>query len=320
MRKVIIIGLGQIGSRHLQSLAQVKTPLEIYGVDPSIESLDVAKQRFFEVDIGNVKFKPISEIPKGKVFDFAIVATSSLTRFTVTKQLIESNKIKNILLEKVLFAELPHYKAMSDLLNAFNVNAWVNCPMRSYPIHYQIRKKLDNSDPVKVTVEGMEWGLGCNSMHFIDLVNYFTNTALKTVDSSELIPNIFPSKRSSYIEIYGQLKCIYENENSLNLECVQGDGYFRRMVIDNGKQSFVYDDSRGVVTHTIDGALNEEIPYRIPFQSELTGKVCEDVIGKNTCELISYADSADQHYLYVSELLRFLSKISGQTQAICNIT
>ena len=35
MKKVIIIGAGQIGSRHLQALAAIKTPLDIYVVDPT---------------------------------------------------------------------------------------------------------------------------------------------------------------------------------------------------------------------------------------------------------------------------------------------
>jgi len=46
---IIIIGCGQIGSRHIQSLSNLEYPLNIQLVDPSKDSLRIAKNRFFEV-------------------------------------------------------------------------------------------------------------------------------------------------------------------------------------------------------------------------------------------------------------------------------
>ncbi|MCV3262394.1 Gfo/Idh/MocA family oxidoreductase [Vibrio harveyi] len=46
---LLIIGAGQLGSRHLQALAQLDDKFSIYVLDPFEQSLEVAKQRYQEV-------------------------------------------------------------------------------------------------------------------------------------------------------------------------------------------------------------------------------------------------------------------------------
>ena len=46
MKTVLVIGAGQLGSRHLQALKLVQNDLSISVVDPFQASLDVAKERF----------------------------------------------------------------------------------------------------------------------------------------------------------------------------------------------------------------------------------------------------------------------------------
>ena len=53
--KIFIIGAGQIGSRHLQALRAVRIPLKISVIDPSTESLDLAKQRYEEMPKGKIE-------------------------------------------------------------------------------------------------------------------------------------------------------------------------------------------------------------------------------------------------------------------------
>lgn len=45
MKNIAIIGAGQLGSRHLQALAQVNADVILHIVDPSEQSLEVSKQR-----------------------------------------------------------------------------------------------------------------------------------------------------------------------------------------------------------------------------------------------------------------------------------
>ena len=45
MRNILIVGAGEIGSRHLQGIAAVKEKLSISVIDPSIDSLNLSKKK-----------------------------------------------------------------------------------------------------------------------------------------------------------------------------------------------------------------------------------------------------------------------------------
>ena len=48
MKNIVVIGVGALGSRHLQSLVNLsKEDFKVYAVDPNQNSLDKAKDRSF---------------------------------------------------------------------------------------------------------------------------------------------------------------------------------------------------------------------------------------------------------------------------------
>ncbi|MDH5645508.1 MAG: dehydrogenase, partial [Candidatus Heimdallarchaeota archaeon] len=85
VKTIAIIGVGQIGSRHLQGLTHLSIPSKIFLVDPIEASLDVAIKRYNEIEKNNIheliKYYEISELPK--ILDLAIIATSSDIRADV---------------------------------------------------------------------------------------------------------------------------------------------------------------------------------------------------------------------------------------------
>ena len=104
MYNILIIGAGQLGSRHLQGALLSKNELNITVVDPSQESINVACERASEVKYGNphstVSYK--IDIPNNEYIDICIIATAAHVRAIVTKQLLLTNEVKQIVFEKVL--------------------------------------------------------------------------------------------------------------------------------------------------------------------------------------------------------------------------
>ena len=47
---ILIVGAGQLGSRHLQGALKVLVPIDVFVIDPSNESLAIAAQRATEID------------------------------------------------------------------------------------------------------------------------------------------------------------------------------------------------------------------------------------------------------------------------------
>ena len=49
MNRIVLIGAGQLGSRHLQGLAKCKLPISIEVVEKSNSAINTAKERFEEI-------------------------------------------------------------------------------------------------------------------------------------------------------------------------------------------------------------------------------------------------------------------------------
>ena len=84
MVKIAIIGCGQIGSRHLQSLSFLEEEAIVYLIDPSVESKKISYDRFLDIagDSSSITVElncNIEDIDGN--LDVAIVSTSSFDRF-----------------------------------------------------------------------------------------------------------------------------------------------------------------------------------------------------------------------------------------------
>ena len=134
MKKIFIIGAGQLGSRHLQALKNITIPLDINVIDPSKKSLDIAKQRYDSIKIidnNNVSYyESINDVDSLSIVDLVIIATASNVRFQATIQLLNKFSVKTIIFEKILFNNPKDYSKIHKLLKSKNVSAFVNCTMR----------------------------------------------------------------------------------------------------------------------------------------------------------------------------------------------
>ena len=69
IRKILLIGCGEIGSRHLQALAKIEFPVKIWIVDPNLNSLKVGKKRFNEM----LKSGAIQEVKNFKKLNIDLI-------------------------------------------------------------------------------------------------------------------------------------------------------------------------------------------------------------------------------------------------------
>ena len=124
MKKIVIIGAGQFGSRHLQGILKLPFKAEIKVVDPSENSLNRAMQRSKEVDDVNdeISVEYFLSMPKIKDLDLAIIATTSSERKKAILELLETNNPKYILLEKVVFQNLNDFESIISILNEKRLN------------------------------------------------------------------------------------------------------------------------------------------------------------------------------------------------------
>lgn len=287
--KIAIIGAGQLGSRYLQGLSKVSLNIEVYVVDINIDSLDLAKKRWKEVGSSEVLVNYSTDIHSlPKHLNLAIIATSSNSRFNVSKLLVKNRKIEFVILEKVLTQSIHD---LADLNNLFYNKSltWVNTFFRT--IDYF--KKLKNNSvlsPISLTVKGGNWGIACNTIHILDFIFWWTGEQIININTSNLDKEWKKSKRDQFWEINGTLFVTYSNGSTATL------------ISDNTEDDFVIE----IKTNENEWIINwseDEKKGLIPSQSFRTHLIVEEILNTKKCELPSLEESTRLHNVFLKAMI-----------------
>lgn len=321
MKNIMIIGAGQLGSRHLQGALLSKYTLNITVIDLSKDSLQVAESRAAEVKYGNneTKVNFSQTIESDFQVDICIIATTANVRFQVFKELVSTCTVDNIIFEKVLFQTEKEYEDTEELLALNNIKAWVNCPRRMFPTYQKIQQLLANETEIAMNMIGSSWGMACNSIHFIDLFSFITNSTDISIDFSQLDDEVIPSKRGGYYEVNGIIKGQDSKGRTFKLECfvsanieslvVITSKNFKVTVKETGGELIVEENGQEIVTG-----------YTPLFQSQLTHKNIEEIIETSNSSLTNFRDSSRLHIPFVSGIKQHIELNSGKSLSCCPIT
>lgn len=327
MYNILLIGAGQLGSRHLQGLAKIDIPVCLGIVEPNPENLERARSRYKEIpENQNIKsiyfWNNISDINFNSI-DLAIIATNADIRHVVTEQLIKSKETRNLLFEKVLFQSPSIIDQQSSLLEQHNINAWINCPRRMYPVYQSIKEKIKNEQKIRLSIQGGSWGLACNSIHFIDLFSFLTDSYNISEAKTQLDDRIIQSKRPGFIELTGQLQFVTNNKDcTLFIESLADSEL--PLVINLTSENFrfiILEYEKTIITFSKENnwkEMRQEIT--IPFQSELTSIIAKDILTKNDVKVTSFKESAFLHKTMLSSFINHLNHLEQHKYNYCPIT
>ncbi|MBC3229579.1 Gfo/Idh/MocA family oxidoreductase [Serratia fonticola] len=312
MKNILLIGVGKLGVRHLQAIQKINIPAKIQVVDNSIDSLQLAKEISDSSEksstIKTITFlRNISDV-EGEI-DVCIIATSANVRLNIMKELLSLTKVNNFLLEKVLFQSLTQLHEAINLLKSKGAKAWVNCPRRMYDFYKDLKVVLDGDEFVSLKVCGSEWGMACNSIHFIDLWAFLSKDAKYNLKCTKLEPVIYESKRPGFMEVYGILTGSSKN-SYFELICTHADKVSLEIEIETNNHHVLINEvfsNMRVTDKRNDSFVDEKIS--IPFQSNLTNIFCENLLSQQEPELVCFSESACLHEAYLESLLQFFKNI-----------
>lgn len=323
MVNVAIIGAGQLGSRHLQGLARVETPLAIHLLDPSESSLALARSRYDEVAGASSPHRlhlcqDVAQLPDQ--LELAISATTANHRLPSLRQVLGQVGVRHVLLEKVLFQRVEEYQVAARLLEKTGTRAWVNCARRMFPGYQELKAFFGDEAPFLLQVTGGNWGLGCNAIHFCDLFTYLTGSDELSFDASGLDKMAHASKRVGFFEFTGTLVG-RQGHRQLLLQSRE-EVTPRHLVMIRSSSKTVLIDEVGGVARLLDEASGTwtERAFAVPYQSQLTTEFAKDVLSGRPPILPDFASSSRVHVAFISTLLGHFNQISAQQGDICPIT
>ncbi len=317
MINILIVGSGQLGSRHLQSLKKVKKKLNITVIDSNKKSLKVAKERYdsFQENLYHHNISYQTDFTKlNQDHEIAIIATNSDSRRKVIHDLLEKINIKNIILEKILFNKLEDYYFIQNIFERKKINAWVNCSMRSNPFYKNLKEHFDGSR-LHYRVIGSQYGLITNLIHYLDHISYLTNCTEFNLDLSNISGKIIPSKRSGFYELNGTCIANFQNGSIGYFTCFENGNM--PITVEIASDSY-YCLSKEFQQKAIIISANKDIVIKecdapIPYQSEMTYSLIENILDNYYCPLVTFSESLTIHLNMLKPLSKFLNNNGIET-------
>lgn len=322
---VVLIGAGQLGSRHLQALALSELEINVSVVDPSEEALRVARQRYEQITATpNVKgvtyYNNLSEVAQH--IDVCIIATSANHRLSVLEQLVSKHSVEYLVLEKVLFQSVQELDCASELLERYRIKAWVNCPRRMFPAYRELREILQQHKQLIMAVKGNDWGLACNAIHFIDLWAAIGEHCDYQIELDGLSETVLDSKRVGYKEIQGMIVGHSDGVKHFELSC-EVVGKAPHLEVRFETESFIVNIDETEATAVLfekKSKTQRVIDYRSVLQSAMTQKVVASLTQSGECDLTPYHESAALHRPFLKALTYYFTQFGGVENSRCPIT
>jgi hypothetical protein len=323
MKTCLIIGAGQLGSRHLQGIVKYEKELAIFVLDPSKESLKISKERESEIPHNHkVFYTEIWEVLP-KRFDIVIIATGSNIRESIINILLEKYEVKTLILEKVLFQEIEAYERIKVLLFKYDIKTFVNHPRRMFKSYNILKKDINKKVNNNYIVCGGNWGLGCNALHFLDLFCFLSNKSIKDLNTDSIDTNLLESTREGYVEFTGTLTGHLEDNSFFSISSLKGDSSSITVSILNNNQRFIIQEggTPQIYKFEKENSFNlEHSEFLIQYQSELTTNLVSDILNKNTCSLPSYIEASQSHEIFIQAMLKKYNQITRLQSDILPIT
>jgi|SRR5688572_22463004 len=325
MIRILVVGAGQIGSRHLQGLARYDAPAEIHVVDPSEESLKTAIERYKEISPKSsaselVLHRSLEGISDS--YDVALITTDSKPRKEIIEKLLSITSCENLILEKFLFTKIDDYNFIEKLLQQHAVKCWVNTARRLNPFYQQLPLLFQSSNHIHFRVSGSDWGLGCNGIHFMDLFIMICGQHGLRLDTSLVDSEMIVSKRPGYIEFTGTLLGKDSNFNSIEITSYAGgnapvqveisDKYRRIVIHERLGKVFIRDEKSGWDEY--------QTEFRLVPQSELTHLVIKEIIKSGKSSLPTYGDSSKLHIAFLQSFIDFMNQSTANKINECLLT
>jgi hypothetical protein len=263
-RTVLIAGAGELGSRYLQSLAASCMPLDIHLLSLHSASLEVCRQRWADAAKAVASHTVTDHLDLDAIpaaLDLAVVSSTAETRPELVAAIAEKSAVDFWVLEKVL-AQSPDGLAALDRATAGAKGRWVNYYMSSQDLYAEVKKRLAPGRPRHMRITGGEWGLACNSLHFIHLQSWFNDSPLVSLAEVALAKSWHEAKRSRNWEVFGELEAGFANGARLTLSAAPGPVAYQLFITD-GAFEWEIVEAAGLARRN-DGL---EIACPVPYQS-----------------------------------------------------
>ena len=255
----------------------------------------------FKKKNSTVKFyKKINQTSKN--FDLVIISTTADKRLQLIKDIKKNLKFKYIIIEKPLTQSNYELSQIKKIIK--NKKCWVDTHKRFTKPYKFIGNKINKRHKIRMNVEGKNWGICCNSLHYLDLFYSFCRSKVSSISEIKKMKWL-KSKRNNYYELDDGVIEINCNKNILKLISENNkkkNDEFVKISIFNG-------NNKWEILEKLEGHYvlfeKKEFFFKNELLSSRMTKTITYILNKQEVNLPSFKESSD---LYEPLIQFFLAK------------
>lgn len=248
----LIIGYGNIGKRHYESLLDSNPEIAMTIVDPFLAREDLRILRDLPKDLGR--------------FDLFVLADTALSRISNLERVLIGKRSKvPVLIEKPVFCFSKDFRALSAMRLDLG-NCFVHFSRRLVP-GYGVLAELMRESNIEVIEVKVKTGVLCNATHFIDLSMFFGFEDFR--GASLKAGKLIDAKRRGFLEWDGTLSAEFGNGTLAIKTCPTQDASLVKITgFRGGSPVFKLEEREKIVSYESDGRQTE---FKNKYVSETTG-------------------------------------------------
>jgi len=323
MKKICLIGCGNIGSRHLQALVKIPFPIDVKVVEPLSESQELAKHRLSEVQfddgLHNISWcKSIEDLHEKP--DLTIIATTAVGRVDLLCKLLDKGHSR-FLIEKVVCQSDNEYRRLMKKINECNAKGWVNTNLRYFETYKKLKEYFSDSKIMHISVTSSNVsGLATNVIHYIDIFSYFTNDYNINLNGEFLLNELFLNKRGNdLVEFAGTIIGSIKNGSTFSMTSLPATKLPNVInIIGNDKHIIINEMNEKLID--LINPENNNFSFRYEHVSDLTNKIVLDILENDKCDLTTLEKSQILHKEIFKIFNSHIKKLTHKEQELCPIT
>ena len=151
----------------------------------------------------------------------------------------------------------------------------------------------------KILYSGSNWGMGCNSIHFLDLFAYLSKTKNIKKYYYNLDKKFYSSKRKGYIEFKGILKFEIDNSSLVLEDSLK----FKKKIFQIISNTKIYSFNKNediVIEKNMKNNSIKKYKCEKPYVSNITYKTVKKLINNKTTELTGFKESIHYHQILIN--------------------
>ena len=304
-RHFLIVGAGNIGYRHFEGIIKSSQDFRISVVDPDPSRYERFQSALKNTARGNIQINFYSDLDFiSNSISVAFITTNANVRPLVLKDLYAKHNVKAVILEKLISNSTQDLDAIEAVI--FNPDvAWVNYPRRIMEFYRNISENLVCKRNLNFKVEGVKWNLISNAPHFIDLVQFLTNSELSNVSQIDVNNKMYET-RPGFMDATGKMTFHFSDQSTLELISRE-----ESTDVDSGVVILI--EAMNLITeineqkgHASGGLLKKEVFGKIEFQSDLSNTVIDSIVLNGCSDLTSYNEASRSQRIFIIAVEHYL--------------